>query len=910
MRLPYSLPSIVFIFLSLIVSVASAQQQTVAVTGLSCEHLIDPLGTDVKQPRLSWKIVSPVRHTKQAAYEIRVATQASFSTNSLVWRSQKQNSDQSLLVPYTGTALKSATRYYWQVRVWDNQGHASAWSPTAFWETGLLSPSDWKAKWIEPLPADTSHTHSMAPLMMRKEFSLNKKIASARLYVTAHGLYQVQINDHRVTDAVLTPGWTSYNKRLQYQVFDISSLVRQGNNTIGALVGEGWYNGRLAWGVNRNHYGKVNGLLAQLHIRFTDGSETIISTDQSWKYTNEGPVRLSEIYDGELYDARMEKKDWTLPGFNDASWKPVTVVSYDMTNLLAQQGPFVRRIEELKAKKVFRTPDGTWVVDLGQNMTGWVKLKVKGPAGTKVILRHAEVLDKTGNLYTANLRAAKQRIEYILKGSGEEVFEPHFTFQGFRYVAVDSFPGQLTADNISGIVIHSDMTTIGTLETSNPLINQLQHNIRWGQKGNFLDVPTDCPQRDERLGWTGDAQAFIRTASFNMDVAAFFTKWLKDVAADQLPSGGVPFVIPDVLHDNGVSAGWGDAGVIIPWAIYLSYGDKRVLEEQYESMKKYVEYIRKIAGDSCIWKGGSVFGDWLFYRPGIYSHPEPDGYTNGDMIATAFFAWSTSLLKNTAAVLGKTSDEAGYTALLQKIKEAFNREYVTPSGRIFSDSQTGYVLALMFDLLPENKRSVAAGFLASDIRSRGDQLSTGFLGTSHLCNVLSRFGYTDIAYKLLLRENYPSWLYPVKMGATTIWERWNGIRTDSSFEDPGMNSFNHYAYGAIGEWMYRVMAGLEIDPAQPGYKHFFIQPQPGGNFTHAKASLQTGYGEIVSGWKLENKRIAITVRIPPNTSATIRLPNSEGKAIVENGKALSPAAAGKETVLEYGSGEYVFEYEY
>ncbi|RYF96051.1 MAG: hypothetical protein EOO00_03670, partial [Chitinophagaceae bacterium] len=412
-------------------------------------------------------------------------------------------------------------------------------------------------------------------------------------------------------------------------------------------------------------------------------------------------------------------------------------------------------------------------------------------------------------------------------------------------------------------------------------------NILWGQKGNFLDVPTDCPQRDERLGWTGDAQAFIRTACYNMDVQTFFIKWLKDVSADQLPNGGVPFVVPDALRDQGVSAGWGDVALIGPWTIYLTYGNKKILADQYESMKKYVEYIRKIAGESYIWKNGSVFGDWLFYKPALYSHAEPDGYTNNDLIATAFFAYSTSILKNTAAVLGNTADVTEYTALLAKIKAAFNKEYVTPAGRIFSDSQTGYVLALMFDLLPEDKRPAAAALLVKDISNRGTHLSTGFLGTPYLCHVLSRFGYTDVAYKLLLQETYPSWLYPVKMGATTIWERWNGMRTDSTFEDPGMNSFNHYAYGAIGDWMYRTVAGLDTEEDQPGYKKIKIQPHIGGNFSYTNASLNTSYGKLSSNWKLDNGKILMDAEIPANTTATVFIPTGNVASVTENGKPLS-----------------------
>jgi alpha-L-rhamnosidase len=527
------------------------------------------------------------------------------------------------------------------------------------------------------------------------------------------------------------------------------------------------------------------------------------------------------------------------------------------------------------------------------------------------------VLDKYGELYTENLRMAKCELNYTLAGTGEEIYEPRFTFMGFRYVEVTGFPGTLTTDNLTGVVIHSDLSVTGMYECSNQLVNQLQHNIQWGQKGNFVDVPTDCPQRDERLGWTGDAQAFCRTAAFNLDVSSFFTKWLKDVATDQKKDGAVPDVIPDILNKQGSdsiqpSAGWGDVSVIAPWTMYLVYGDKNILKNQYHSMKAWVEYIRKNAGDSYVWKGGSKYGDWLFYHPPVNNHTEPDGYTEHDFIATAFFAYSSSLLAEAAKVLGKTDDAKFYSDLFVKIKEVFINEYVTNAGRVGTDSQTAYVLALKFNLLPEKLRSKAAAFLASDIISRGNHLSTGFLGTPYLCHVLSDNGYTDLAYDLLLQESYPSWLYPVKMGATTIWERWDGEKTDSTFQDSGMNSFNHYAYGAIGDWMYRVSAGIEIQA--PGYKHILIQPHPSDSLTYSRATFESSYGTISSGWERKDGKLTIKVTVPANTSATITLPAKNKDKVTESGKALSQNLFLKEVksvddklTMQVGSGYYIFE---
>ena len=533
-------------------------------------------------------------------------------------------------------------------------------------------------------------------------------------------------------------------------------------------------------------------------------------------------------------------------------------------------------------------------------------------------MRHAEVMDKFGEFYTTNLRDAKSQLTYTLAGTGEEIYEPRFTFMGFRFVEVTGFPGELTADNLTGIVVHSAMDVTGSYECSNPLINQLQHNIQWGQKGNFVDVPTDCPQRDERLGWTGDAQAFCRTASFNMDVSSFFTKWLKDVAADQKPAGEVPFVIPDVLNKQGsetagTSAGWGDVAVIAPWTMYQVYGDKKLLRDQYPSMLAWVKYIKKTAGDDYIWNGGSIFGDWLFYHPPVNNHTEPDGFTEHDFIATAFYAYSTKILVDAASVFGNTEDAGVLTAINKKIKEVFNDEYVTKSGRVGTNSQTSYVLALMFDLLPENLRAKSAALLVEDIKSRGNRLSTGFLGTPYLCHVLSDNGYTDVAYDLLLQEEYPSWLYPVKMGATTIWERWDWQKTDSTFQDPGMNSFNHYAYGAIGDWMYRVSAGIEI--AAPGYKHIKIQPHPTKKLEYSRASFNSPYGIISSGWERKEDKIIVRVTIPANTTATIILQGTEPEKIKENGSIILQdknlkniqVSAGNVS-FEVGSGEYIFEY--
>lgn len=895
-------------------SLAHSPATKLEVLALRTEYRENPLGIDIRRPRLSWQIQSDGRGILQSAYQIQVARTERdlLEGRHMLWDSGKVNSAESTQIAYAGPALQSAQRYLWRVRVWDVKGEVSPWSNPAHWEMGLLDSSDWQASWVEPdLKEDI--TKSQPSPLLRGTFKANGVIKEARAYVTSHGLYQMHLNGQRVGDQVFTPGWTSYNQRLQYQTYDITSLLRGGENVVGVILGDGWYRGNIGFGGQRNFYGDRLALLMQIRITYEDGHQEIIGTNQNWKATT-GPILMSEIYHGETYDARLEKNGWLTPNYDDRDWSGVKVVSHRKDNLIAPAGPPARKIEEIRPVKIMKTPAGDTVIDMGQNMVGWVRIKAQGAAGTTIVLRHAEVLDKQGNFYTDNLRAARQTVRYTLKGGGVETFEPHFTFQGFRYVAVAGYPGELALDSVTGVVIHSDMSPAGEFSTSNPLINQLQHNILWGQKGNFLDVPTDCPQRDERLGWTGDAQAFARTAIFNMDVAGFYTKWLKDVAADQLEGGSVPHVIPDVLSrkdkPSAGAAGWADAAVIIPWTMYLTYGDKRVLEEQYDSMGKWVEYMRRRAGDDHIWDGDYHFGDWLAFAT---TRPDyPGATTSKDLIATAFYAHSTDLLQRIALILGKQNDATRYGELLGKIKTAFRREFVTERGRVGEDTQTAYALALEFDLLPDDLRPIAADRLARDVRARG-HLTTGFLGTPYICHVLSRYGHLEEAYRLLNREQYPSWLYPVKQGATTIWERWDGQRPDGSFQDTGMNSFNHYAYGAIGDWMYQVVAGLELDPQAPGYKHILIQPQPGGGLTRARASYQSLYGRVSSAWEIKDNRFELTVEIPVNTRATVRLPKTALDKVTESSKPLVTGPGinavrqdGDAVVAEVGSGRYVF----
>ena len=896
---------------------------------LTCEYFTNPLGLGVRRPRLSWKLNATGRAVKQSAYQVRVATTPEgLDAGPALWDTGKITSDQSVHVPYDGPELSSRQRVYWEVRVWDTDDQPSEWSTAggapAFWEMGLLEPNDWQAEWITP-DWDEDTQHSQPAPVLRREFKLDGVVKDARVYVTSLGLYELHLNGERVGSCVLTPGWTSFDHLLQYQTYDVTHLLSEGDNAVGAMLGDGWYRGNLGFEGHRNTYGDRLALLLQLHVTYADGRTTVITTDGQWRAAA-GPIRTDDLYNGETYDARLELAGWDTAGYDAHAWKGVRRLDHGKQMLVAQTGPLVQRHEQLRPVQIIHTPKGETVFDMGQNMVGWVRLTVRGTAGTTITLRHAEVLDQQGNFYTTNLRSAQETVQYTLKGNGgeyagDETYEPHFTFMGFRYVAVEGWPGEPTLDNLTGIVVHSDIPPTGAFECSNPLINQLQHNIVWGQKGNFVDVPTDCPQRDERLGWMGDAQVFIRTACFNRHVAAFFTKWLHDLAAEQLPSGSVPMVIPDPMGrpsggpPSGFSAGgssaWADASTICPWTIYLCYGDQRILEEQYASMAAWVNYMRQQAGDSYLWMTGFHFGDWLDYRGQNAMMPAP--ITDKELIATAFFAYSTSLLQKAAQVLGKTEDAAAYGDLLSKIKAAFTAEFTSSHGRVGPNSQTAYVLALHFDLLPERMRLSAAARLAEEVRKFGYHLSTGFVGTPYLCHVLSRFGYTDLAYELLNQETYPSWLYPVKQGATTIWERWDGIKPDGSFQDEGMNSFNHYAYGAIGDWMYRVVAGIDTTSDEPGYKHVLIQPQPGGGLTYARAALQSPYGEIISAWQLTESDFCLQVTVPPNTTATVRIPAAKLTQVSESGQALRKASGvtsakvkDNAVMLEIGSGQYDF----
>jgi alpha-L-rhamnosidase len=893
------------------------------VNQLSCEYRFNPLGIDETAPRLSWKLQTDRRGARQTAYRILAASAVDRlnEQNADLWDSGRVETDQSTHVEYAGQPLSSRQRIYWSVTVWDEAGNAST-GANAWFEMGLLTPQDWHAHWIGADVCGGPRSSLPAPYL-RKGFTLPTGVKLARLYITALGLYECSINGRRVGNEVLAPGWTDYRKRIQYMTCDVTPLLKEGNNAMGAVLGDGWAVGHIGW-AHRQQYVDRPRLLAQLEITLVNGEMLTIPTDSTWKYQF-GAIASSDLLMGEDYDARLHLPNWDQPAFDDARWRVVEVFDSVDAALVATNGPVVKPIEELipVSDPVDKSSINhrQFIFDLGQNMVGRVRFKGSAPAGTTIVLRFAEILNTDGSLYTTNLRSARANDYYTFASDDDVVWEPKFTFHGFRYVELRDYPGVVTRDTITGIVLHSDMQPTGEFECSNPLINQLQHNIVWGQKGNFVDVPTDCPQRDERLGWTGDIQMFLRTAAFNMDVAGFMTKWTKDVRDAQGEDGTIPAVVPrmntSALADGGPA--WSDAVVICPWTVYLCYGDKRILEANYETMGRFMNWLMRTSPRliRCApeYEGWHGFGDWLSIN----------AKTPHDLIGTAFFAHDANLMAQIAAVLGKHDEATQYRQLFENIKAVFQARFLFGSSEtlsssepseawkrlealdrlttgvlpaadyrqgkssvlntgLFAPTQTAYVLALHFDLLPDDMRPFAVAELIEDIEHRSMHLSTGFVGSPYLPHVLSSNDRYETAFALLNQTDWPSWLYAVTQGATTIWERWDGWTNERGFQTPEMNSFNHYAYGAIGDWLYCTVAGIEVDPVLPGYKHIVLRPQPGGSLTYARAAIETMYGKLVSEWHLKDGIFEYNIVIPPNTTATVTLPCSG--EVVLNGEAV------------------------
>ncbi|MFD0835674.1 family 78 glycoside hydrolase catalytic domain [Mariniflexile aquimaris] len=851
------------------------------------EGFKNPMGFYNATPTFSWNLPVETDVKSQSAYQIVVASNPDLLPNKAdLWDSKKQVSEQSTFIAYAGKNLNSRQKVYWQVKYWNQENVASNWSEINHFELGLLNNSDWQAKWIgldtkkeNVLGSQNNIVHR--PQYLRKGFELSNEIASARLYITAKGVFDVAINGKDVSDDVMPPGYTPYKKRIETITYDVTNLIESGKNTIGIEVASGWHSGRLGWMESFWSDTESPKILCQLELTLKDGSKKVIISDDSWKGTTNGPIRLSEIYDGETYDANLEMPNWTTNNFDDNNWVHVNAFDIDATiKLEPKRHNTVKSKIELAAKEIIKR-DGTVIFDFQQNMVGVPLLKVPMKKGQTLKIRFAEKLSPDGTFYTDNYRSAQSTNYFTASKDGVIEWMPKFTFHGFQYVELSGYDSTKEPSKawVTGLVQYSDFEENGTFTSSHEKLNQLQSNIVWGLRGNFFDIPTDCPQRDERMGWTGDAQVFGPTSMFNANVHNFWASWLQSVRESQYDNGGIPWVVPDVLYNNKVSAGWGDVCVIIPWKIYYRTGDKKILEENYETMKGWVAYHETSSKDFISSMGG--FADWLQPLP---ANGDNKGDTSHSLIGTAFFAHSANLTAKTAGVLGKIEEQKQYEALYKKVAEAFDKKFFDDQGKIkeVTETQTSYLLALAFGLLPDHKLEQAKINLLAKIKEADNHLRTGFLGTPLLSEVLDEMGEIDLMYTLLFNETYPSWFYSINQGATTIWERWNSYSKEEGFNPMNMNSLNHYAYGAIGEWMYERIGG--IAPLEPGYKKIRIAPQPGNPLKSAAATYNTPYGKVSSSWKIENNQFHLDVVVPPNTTATILIPANAKEELRLNGE--------------------------
>jgi len=892
---------------------------------LRCEHLFAPQGLNTRQPRLTWALSGEGRNRRQTAYRIIAGSDRDrvAAGEGAHWDSGKVSSSETLLIPYAGRSLRSDEVIHWAVQVWDEAGRPSSFCAPAAFNTGLLDARDWNARWITRAlvppggrfpPQDTvyDNPYSARPAdYHRREFALLRPVKRATIYATALGLYELRLNGARVGDQVLAPGWTDYHTRVEYQSYDATALLKSGANAIGVIVGEGWYCGRVAYDQKRAgaHYGVRPALLCQIHIEYADGTCEILATDGAWKCANEAIV-YSDLLLGEKYDARLEMPGWDQSGFDDAAWWASEEIQPlpRAPKVEATRGVPTRRTVEFTPKFLHRSGAGGLIFDLGQNMAGHVRLEVEAPRDAVFTLRHAEALQPDGELYTANLRWALATDTYISRG-GRQTFEPRFTVHGFRYVEV-SAPAGIGPEHLrlTGIAVHSDMPVVGMFECGSQMLNQLQSNIVWTQRSNFLSVPTDCPQRDERMGWLGDAQVFFNTATYNMDTSAFFTKWLVDIADAQTPEGAFTDVAPSVVYTRFApqpprgAPGWGDAGVIIPWRMYERYGDREILRQHYAGMVHWLDLIERSNPDHI--RNNAVYsnwGDWLCLG----------NFTPKNVVATAYWAYMAEIMARVARLVGERQDEARFKALWRDIRGAFQERFIDGDARIAGDTQTAYLMALDFDLLKTGDRATTIGHLLRTIREADGHIQTGIHGIRHICPVLSDIGETQVAYDLLLKDTYPSWGFSIRNGATTIWERWDGWTPERGFQSVNMNSLNHYALGAIGEFMYTRVAGIDVHSDGAGGCRIRMRPLPSAELGWCRASYRAHVGHVASEWTCRTDATEWKVSVPPNCTAWIELPPDVADVHLD-GAALSAAGiatrrgADNGICFEVGSGDYRF----
>lgn len=844
------------------------------IKDLRIEYQNHPLGIDEMHPRISWKLTSDKESTKQTSYLIRV-----IRNDHVMWDTGVVTSDQSICVVYEGEPFEKSTRYEVKLEITDNHGecaYASEW-----FETGLLEPENWNAEWITH-----GFEEDLEPCaVFVKQFAVQKKVVWARLYASALGIYEFVMNGKEGSDAKFAPGWTSYQSRIQYQTYDITELLEK-ENEIKFTVANGWYKGILGFFNQGDHYGKRTALIAEIVLVYDDGTTEVIGTDETWTTTTEAR-RYSEIYHGEVIDYSI--------GIQEC--RPARILEQDKSVLVAQQDEPVRITERIAGQKLFITPKKEVVIDFGQNVTGVVEFRIKKEKGTKIVIRHAEALDENGNFYTVNLRTAKATDTFICSGN-EDLFRPEFTYHGFRYIQIEGLGEKLNPTDFTACVIHTDLEKTGEFSCSNEMINRLMQNIDWGLRDNFLDIPTDCPQRDERLGYTGDAQIFLSTAACLRNVVLFFEKWLQDLKYEQSLGQGVPTTVPNILGPGGAIAIWHDAATIVPWILYQNYGDKRILEEQFDSMVSCVEYSRSLAGGDGLIKTGQQLGDWVSMdvpRGPMLKRTEEVwnleliekmGATDPYFVANVYFLYSTYLVAEAARILGRTELEKEYRESYDELLERIREEYITRKGRLVSETQTGCVLALQFGIAEEKDRAGILNTLLDNLRQHKNHLTTGFAGTPFLCPVLSENGQHEMAGSVFLKEDCPSWLYHVKLGATTMWELWDGVNPDGSFNKFEMNSLNHYSYGSIGGWVFHHLLGITM--LEPGYRKSRIQPRLIKGIPEMQGSIDTVYGEIKCKISCMNHKYDIEVAIPANTTAEVCLPERACETL--------------------GSGTYHFEY--
>lgn len=931
-----------------------------AVSQLRCEYRANPAGIDQLKPRFTWLVSSQEQGQRQTAYQLLVASSPEklSAGEGDVWDSGKVESSETANIPYEGIELQSQTPYYWKVASWDRDGNQSAWSDVAHWSMGLLGESEWTAKYISY--RDESHVYKdreslfvPAARQYRRQVKLNKPIRRATIYATALGIYELHLNGQRVGDAYFAPGWTDYHQRAYYQTYDVTEMLKQGDNAIGAWVADGWYSGYVGFGlltgigteqIGRYTYGKTPAVMAQIEIEFEDGSRTTIGTDESWRVTGEGPIREADMLMGEFYDATRETTGWTATGYDDSNWqaailaedngKPeadfyqyvnptelgkgpekkshVKDLSFKRPKLEAFPGVPVVITQELPCQEVTKREDGAYLFDLGQNFAGTYRLKVKGPKGHRLKLRFGEMLHPDGRLMTENLRKARSQDGYICRGDADgEVYSPRFTFHGFRYVEISNFPGVATTDTITGLVLHSDTPMASEFVCSDPTINRLFKNIVWTQRANFIDLPTDCPQRDERMGWTGDAQVYVASAAINADVSAFFTKWLRELMESQRPSGAFPGYAPfPFQHGQDFGTAWCDAGVICPWTVWKAYGDKRVIESCWQPMTTFMAWREQTSKNYLGTEHGNAWGDWLAQGE----------KTPLDYIDTAYFAVSSRMMAEMAEATGRDNEETKYRDQLARIKSAFADKYIKADGTLSVDSQTAYALAFYAQLIPDGQQEAFGKRLADKINANGNRMSTGFLGTYSLLPALTTGGQTDLAAFLLQSHIFPSWGYEVDQGATTIWERWDSYTKQDGFgrHNAAMNSFSHYAFGAVCQWMFETLAGIQA--GSPSYEKIIIRPTPPSPGSNAdqkpidwvRASHDSIRGRISSSWRLKDGTFEIEVEIPTNTTALVYVPVGESPDVSIDGQSVeahqhasaSPKSELGRLVLELQSGSY------